>query len=84
LAKSLACVIVAGEAGAAPTEKLLLAFHPGDEPQALVLPPGEWLPVLHSAAGSLTSDQPVVAQCRLSARTVLVLRQPLTPELPTP
>lgn len=83
-AKSLACVIVAGEAGAAPTERLLLAFHPGHEPQELVLPPGEWLPMLHSATGSLTSDQPVVAQCRLSARTVLVLRQPLPPEPPMP
>ncbi len=83
-ARSLACVIVAGEPGAAPLEKLLLVFHPGHEPQQLALPPGAWVPVLDSAAAATTPGEPVLKRCGVPARTVLMLTQSLPSELPQP
>lgn len=77
-ARSLACVVVAGASGAAPSERLLLVFHPGPEPQVLVLPSGAWVPVLDSAAAETVPGEPVLERCGVPARSVLMFRQPLS------
>jgi glycogen debranching enzyme len=82
--RSLVCQIVVGEGSAAPDERLLVCFHPGDAPRNLALPPGCWQLLLDSAAARLTDARPMEGHCPVPARSVLVLRQPLFAEAPKP
>ena len=71
--RSFACLVEVndtGQAGEAPSERWLLAFHPANEAATFALPPGEWHWVLNSAAAvALPQDQWASApRCRGNAR----------------
>ncbi|GLS14108.1 glycogen debranching protein GlgX [Hydrogenophaga electricum] len=63
--RTLTAVICVGEHGEAPTERLLLVWHPGDGPVSLTLPSGPWQHVLDSAAARVSLDEAPLAEGQL-------------------
>jgi len=79
--RTLGAVITAGEAGQAPTERLLLVWHAGHGPTALALPPGRWSIRLDSTRARVALDtaagKSVEGQLALDEPGVFVLVQSL-------